>query len=685
MCGIVGFYQPERSADTFAGIVSHMVDMLHHRGPDELGYFFDEQVALGTARLRILDLQGGQQPLSDASGRYWITYNGEVYNYLELRHALEQEGCQFRTQSDTEVVLAACIAWGEAAFSRFNGGFAFALYDRCEQSLLLVRDRYGKRPLFYTQCGAEWVFASEIKCFLAHPDILLRFDPEQIASILTVWTPLPHQSGYQNIHQVPAGAALRLSRQPGRLTAVPQIFHYDRLDIQGAAERLADRPATLAEAAEQTRALLGRSVQLRLRSDVEVGAYLSGGLDSSITTLLAVQHSPYPVRTFSIGFTDTRYDESNEQLLVSQQLGTRHTALQVSHRAIAEAFPQALWHAEVPVFRTAFVPMYLLAQRVKAEGIKVVLTGEGADETFLGYDIFKETQLRQQWAQLTTPEEKQRRLAQLYPYLAHFQQNTTALAGVFDQFVQERHGGLFSHEIRFHNSRLGLRLLQGEFGEGLASLQQLLSSHAAEVAGQTALQRAQWLEFKTLLAGYLLSSQGDRMSFAHGVETRMPFLDPNLVQWAWALPTAWKLSPTGDEKHLLKQAFAGLLPAQILQRPKQPYRAPDAAAFMAADAPDYLELLLSPHELQKLDLIDSRFAQQFIAKVRRTPPEQISQRENQTFLFLLSLALLHQQMVAGQGAAARPGAARAGEADSTAARFVRRIDGRQPTARAGHA
>lgn len=675
MCGIVGFYQSERSADSFSITVSQMLGMLRHRGPDELGYFFDEQGALGTARLRILDLQSGQQPLSDASGRYWIAYNGEVYNYLELRHELEQQGCQFYTQSDTEVVLAACIAWGEAALPRFNGGFAFALYDRCAQSLLLARDRYGKRPLFYTHSGTEWVFASEIKCFLAHPDIQLRFDPEQVASILAVWTPLPHQSGYQNISQVPAGAALRLHKQPGQPFASPHLFHYDRLEIQGNPDRLASRPATLAEAAEQTRALLGKSVQLQLRSDVEVGAYLSGGLDSSITTLLAVQHSPYPVRTFSIGFTDAYYDESNEQLLVSRQLGTRHTALQISYRAIAEAFPQALWHAEVPVFRTAFVPMYLLAQRVKAEGIKVVLTGEGADEVFLGYDIFKETLLRQQWPQLTAPEEKQRRLAQLYPYLAHFQQNTTALAGVFDQFAQERNAGLFSHEIRFHNSRLGLRLLQGEFGNGLTWLQQLLSSHAAELAGQTPLQRAQWLEFKTLLAGYLLSSQGDRMSFAHGVETRMPFLDPNLVQWAWTLPTAWKLSPTGDEKYLLKQAFADLLPAQILQRPKQPYRAPDAAVFLAADPPDYLELLLSPHELQKLDLLDNRFAQQFVAKIRRTAPEQISQRENQTFLFLLSLALLHHQMIARQGV--RPNTMHVWPPASIEAQFVRRIDGRQ--------
>lgn len=658
MCGIVGFYHAPRTAASFPDTLSQMLAMIRHRGPDEMGYYFDEKVALGTARLSIIDLATGQQPLSDPTGRYWITYNGEVYNYLELRQALEQQQCHFATYSDTEVVLNAYLAWGEAAFAKLNGGFAFAIYDRQEGSLVLVRDRYGKRPLYYYQAGDEWIFASEIKCFLGHGGITLAFDQAQLASILTLWTPLPHESGYQGVHQVPAGGYIHLEA-----TGAVRIANYDSLNFQAP-------PCTcsLPETIEQTRAMLATSVRLRLRSDVEVGTYLSGGLDSSITTLLAVQHSNHTVRTFSVSFDDVDFDEAAAQTLVSQHLGTSHTALRVSNQAIADAFPQALWHAETPVFRTAFVPMYLLSRQVQAAGIKVVLTGEGADEIFLGYDIFKETLLRLQWSQLATATEKQARLARLYPYLRHFQQNAATLVGVFDQFVHEQTPGLFSHEIRFSNSRFGLRLLTEPAHDGLASLRTLLTMHAEEFASFSPLQRAQWLEFKTLLAGYLLSSQGDRMSFANGVETRMPFLDPNVVHWAWSLPTDLKLKAETEEKYILKQAFVTELPPAILQRPKQPYRAPDAAAFLHEAQPDYLEAVLSAQELKKLGFIHLDFAQRLVQKVKQTPPDRISQRENQAFVFLLSLALLHRQMIVQPPV--KPCAR------SIDALLVRRVDGR---------
>ena len=665
MCGIVGFTHAARPVETFPVTISRMLGMIRHRGPDEMGYFFDTQVALGAARLSIIDLATGQQPLSDGSERYWIVYNGEIYNYRELRHDLEQRGVVLHTQSDTEVLLNAYIVWGEAAFTRMNGGFACAIYDRVTGRLLLVRDRYGKRPLFYTRAGSEWVFASEVKCFLAHGGVSLAFDPAQIASILALWTPLPHESGYQGIWQVPPGSMVWLD--PGQ-ELPPQPRAYYRLTVRGESGHDA---RSFEDAVEQTRALLHDAVRLRLRSDVEVGTYLSGGLDSSITTHLAVQHASRPVRSFSIGFAEASFDETEAQQVVSHHLGTEHTTLRVTNAEIAAAFPRALWHAEVPVFRTALVPMYLLAERVRAAGITVVLTGEGADETFLGYDLFKETILRQHWSHLHTREEQRNQVARLYPYLARFQEHVTALVGLFDQVAQERLPGLFSHELRFSHRQFGLRLLRGQGGDGLAALRQMMAQHEEELAGQSPLQRAQWLEFKTLLAGYLLSSQGDRMSFAHGVETRMPFLDPRVVHWAWSLPTEWKLSLDGDEKHILKRAFAHDLPAAILQRPKQPYRAPDIAPFVGKDAPDYLELLRSPQELQRVGLVDPEFAQQLVQKVERTPPARVSQRESQTFLILLSLLLLHQQLIARQGPDG------GWEPPAIEAILVRRIDGRQ--------
>ncbi|MEM7129852.1 MAG: asparagine synthase (glutamine-hydrolyzing) [Chloroflexota bacterium] len=668
MCGIVGFCHAARAAHTFPETICHMLSMIRHRGPDEMGYYFDEQVALGTARLSVIDLSTGQQPLSDASGRYWITYNGEVYNYLELRKTLEAHGHQFITNSDTEVVLNAYIAWGENAFEKLNGGFAFAIYDQQEGTLVLVRDRYGKRPLYYAHCNNEWIFASEIKCFLGHGGIKLAFDEAQLASILTLWTPLPHESGYQEIHQVPVGGYVRIEQSGAAQSKEYYTLNFRPATCCASEEDGGAQQLAMQDAIERTHAELAESVRLRLRSDVEVGTYLSGGLDSAITTLLAVQHSPHRVRTFSVSFDEASYDESDEQELVSRHLETAHTRLRVSNQDIANAFPHALWHAEVPIFRTAFVPMYLLSQSVQAAGIKVVLTGEGSDESFLGYDIFKETLLRLQWPHLTDAAEKQTRLARLYPYLAHFQRNSAQLVSVFDQFIQEQTSGLFSHEIRFSNSRFGLRLLNSPTDQGLGPLRRLLEDHDAEFSQLSPLERAQWLEFKTLLAGYLLSSQGDRMSFAHGVETRMPFLDPNVVHWAWSLPTGLKLNDDNDEKYILKQTFAEKLPQAILQRAKQPYRAPDAAAFLQEQPPDYLEAILSEQELKKLGFVNLDFAQRLVQKVRRTSPERISQRENQAFVFLLSLALLHRQMIVQPPA--KPCAS------SIEDILVRRIDGR---------
>lgn len=636
MCGIVGFYRPERPSESFPQTLCRMLALIRHRGPDEMGYYFDEQVGLGAARLSIIDLASGQQPMTAGNGRYWIVYNGEAYNYLELRAELESLGQRFDTDSDTEVVLRAFIEWGVAAFDKFNGGFAFAIYDRDEESLVLVRDRYGKRPLYYSHREQGWVFASEIKCFLGYDNQPPQLDVEQLPSIFTLWTPLPHQSGYRDIHQVPDGSFVRLTR--GR---APEIVRYYALDFRAGARGVTP-PSSEEEATTRTRSALSESVRLRLRSDVEVGTYLSGGLDSTITTLLATQYASQTVRTFSVSFAETAFDESPDQIAMSDYLGTRHSALRVTNQEIADAFPAALWHGETPVFRTAFVPMYLLAQQVQREGIKVVLTGEGSDESFLGYDIFKETRLRLLWHSLESGEAQERELRNLYPYQAHFQNGAASLVGLFDRYSQEQEPGLFSHDIRFANGRFTARLLTQPVADPFAAIRSFLRDAGDEFSSLSPLQKAQWLEFKTLLGGYLLSTQGDRMSFAGSVESRMPFLDPHVVHLAWALPEEMKLRGN-DEKYILKRAFAAELPEHILRKPKQPYLAPDALAFFSGQPPAYLELVQSSQELQKLDFIDAVFAQRLVAKLQNTAPAAVSPRENQAFLFLLSLALLRHQ------------------------------------------
>ncbi len=633
MCGIAGFFATSPSGSDVAEaprVLERMLALIHHRGPDEAGYYFDGNAALGTVRLSIIDLKTGQQPIADASERYWIAYNGEIYNYKELRRELEEAGCRFQSESDTEVLLYAWITWGRSALPRLNGPFAFAIYDRRDGTLVLARDRYGKRPLFYTDHGGRLLFASEMKAFLAFPDVSFELDHAQLATIFTIWTPLPEQSGFRGIYQIPMGHVLEIRGGQRRLDA------YATLDWS-------EEPFTgsAAEAIERTRGLLSDAVRLRLRSDVEVATYLSGGLDSAITTKLALDNGLSRVHSFSITFEDKEFDESSDQIELSRYLGTHHTALPVKYADIARSFPDAIWHAEVPVFRTAFVPMYLLSRLVNEAGIKVVLTGEGSDESFLGYDIFKETLLRDSWA----TDRDLEKLRNLYPYLPHFNDaNIKALASVFDQFARERSPGLFSHELRFHNSLFSLRLLR-DGADGLADLRAYVARNHEVFDRLGLVERAQWLEFKTLLAGYLLSTQGDRMSMAHSVETRCPFLDYRVVEWGARLPQELKLGGGGEEKLVLKQAFPDTLPQSVLRKPKQPYRAPDASSFLGQPEAEYVETLLCDAELRKMEFLNAGFCQQFLKKVRAAPAGGVSQRENQTFILLLSVALLHRYFV----------------------------------------
>jgi asparagine synthase (glutamine-hydrolysing) len=629
MCGIAGFFHPALAVEAYPDTLLGMLRAIAHRGPDATGYVVDERCGLGSTRLSIIDIQAGVQPLSDATQRYWLCYNGEIYNYLELREELTALGRSFLTHSDTEVLLQAWLQWGPACLPRLNGGFAFALYDRERDELILGRDRYGKRPLFYAASGDGLLFASEMKAFMAFPEFVFEHDPAQLASILAVWTPLPEQTGFHGIRQLPMGHWLRCR------AGNTELVSYECLDFSGTTA-----VATEADALGLIRAQLRQSVALRLRSDVEVGVYLSGGIDSAIVALLAQELSAHPLTTFSIEFADRQYDESVQQREMVALLGSRHRALNISHRDIVDNFPTAAWHAEIPAFRSAFVPMYLLSAATREAGIKVVLSGEGADEAFLGYDLFKEVLLREQWASLDEVQRRSR-LGQLYPHLDHYgPQDIAALTGLYQQFADERMPGLFSHELRFQNGRFSARLIKNA-GDPFTAISSLVAAEP-NFAGMNSIHKAQWLEFRTLLAGYLLSTQGERMSLAHGVENRCPFLDPAVVGAAAAVNL--RFDDGFEEKRLLRRAFQERLPQSIVTKRKFPYRAPDSAAF-ADCRPDYLELLLSADELAKLPFLDARFAAALTRKIMGSPPDEISTKENQAFIFLLSIAFQHRFFV----------------------------------------
>ena len=635
MCGIAGFYKPSRQIKDYSNTIKKMLSLIQHRGPDEAGYYVDDYVAIGTTRLSIIDIQNATQPLSDQSKRYWICYNGELYNYKELKKELQQEGLSFYTNSDTEVLLQAWIYWKEECLKKLNGAFAFAIYDTQEVSLFLARDRYGKRPLFYSEQNGEFIFASEMKAFLGYDGFSFDWDPQQLTSILALWTPLPKQSGFKNIKQLPMGEYLIVNGKEANLTR----SSYTKLNFE-----TTSFVQTESDAIEQVRDLLLESVKLRLRSDVEVGVYLSGGLDSAIITQLASEMSSQQVQTFSVEFENKEFDESVDQKLLAKHLGTKHSSITITNKDISENFPTALFHAEVPAFRTAFVPMFLLSKKVQEEGIKVILSGEGADEAFLGYDLFKETLLRISWNKISNQERKNK-LAKMHPHLNHFNSaNQTYLMGLYQQFSEEKMSGLFSHEMRFQNGCFSTRLLENH-DNPFKEIYRLIEEEIY-YTGLSPIQKAQWLEFKTLLPGYLLSTQGDRMSLAHGVENRCPFLDPSIVNFSSHVNL--KFDDGFNEKYLLKKAFQAKLPKKIIEKNKFPYRAPDSSAFVNC-RPDYLDLLFSDTELKNLGFLDLNFTKQFVQKIFSTPSNQISTKENQTFVFLLSLALLNNFFIKKEG------------------------------------
>ncbi len=634
MCGIAGFIdQPEALSDARAHL-RRMLSAIRHRGPDEQGLFFDERVGLANARLSIIDLATGQQPMRTPDGRHVLVFNGEIFNYRELRAELEALGDRFVTTSDTEVLLHALVRWGEGALPKLEGQFAFVLHDRRERTTLMARDRFGERPLFYRRDGVALTFASEIKAIFALPGVSRALSREHLGRLFVLWTSLPTETCFEGIEQLAPGHVGLLE---GGVLTTRRYHHFPRVPDQPIRD--------LGEAVERTRAALERSVELRLRSDVEVGTYSSGGLDSTITTYLAQKAHTHPVRTFAIGFEDAEYDETPYQEEVARHFGTRHHTVKIAKRDIAEVFPEVVWHAETALFRTAPAPMYLLAREVRRQGLKVVLTGEGADEAFLGYDIFKETLLRAGFDDFATPDDRIARVRGMYPYLRHFkEENAGALVRAFAQHKTARDPALFSHEMRFANAQFATRL--GPSGEGAeARLAAWMGRTDPEFAQRGALERAQLLEYHTLLHGYLLSSQGDRMSSAWGVEGRCPFLDASVVEVAASIDPELRLAGGTDEKHVLKAAFRDVLPTSITTRPKQPYRAPDAHTFTSAQGVAWIDAALDPAAWTRTGVFEASAVAPFVERMRSLPAERIGPREDHAFVLLLSTVLLHQQFV----------------------------------------
>lgn len=588
MCGIVGIVaaQPEPQQVVRGKLVA-MASKLIHRGPDAEGYYCQGAVGLGHRRLSIIDLAGGAQPMHTLDGNLCVTFNGEIFNYIELRSELKQKGYVFNSHSDTEVILHLYAEYGGEFVHKLNGQFAIGLWDVRLQQLILVRDRVGICPLYYYADAGQLLFASEIKAIASVLPQPLRLNKNSLDDIFTGWSCLAALTIFEDICQVQPGEMLIINAS----LAITRQFYWQLEYPQTAAEYDSRSEDSLVE---ELHHLLSDATAIRLRCDVPIGAYLSGGLDSSVLVALMHRQIKDQLHTFSLGFTDPALDESSFQDRVVDYLGTQHARRTIDYGHIADALVQSVWHTESPLLRTAPVPMGLLAQWVQQQGYKVVLTGEGADEVLGGYDIFKEAKVRQFWARQPNSAWRAQLLTRLYPYMELPKGDASVYLKRFFGVGLDTPDLLWhSHLPRWQSTSKAKLFYSDDFANQLhnnfeAKISALFPPQAAN---WHSFNRAQFLEIKTLMSGYLLTSQGDRMLASHSIEGRFPFLDHRLMQFANRLPPKFKMKGM-REKYLLRTMARRYLPADISLRHKQPYRAPNVAASQDAlfnsDLADFL-------------------------------------------------------------------------------------------------
>ncbi|MBN2347467.1 MAG: asparagine synthase (glutamine-hydrolyzing) [Bacteroidales bacterium] len=638
MCGIAGIYRFENSTPLAEETIEKMLAQINYRGPDESGIYINNKIGLGSVRLSIIDLANGQQPMSNQNGSLWIVFNGEIFNYIELRNELQQEGYTFRTSSDTEVLLQLYEKYGEDCLNKLNGQFAFAVWNTITNELFLARDRVGIRPLFYTQTNGSFIFGSEIKAILGSREINPEMDYKSLSQIFTFWTTLTPATIFKNIFEVPPGHFIKINSNKF------VIKKYWELNFPSSPTEY--YKGSLEDAIREFDILLKDSIQFRLRADVPVAAYLSGGIDSSATTALIKDVVQNNLQTFSIGFADKEFDESLYQKEVSQFLKTNHTGFTISNEEISDYFQDVIWHTEIPIIRTAPVPMFSLSKQVHNTSIKVVVTGEGADEALSGYNIFKEAIIREFWSKQPDSKLRPLLLQKLYPYISQMQgKNKNIFKFFYGYKLGETHLPYYSHLLRWKNTSL----LQHHFADEVKA--QLGNYNPIDAIAEMLpegfdkwelLSRAQWLETKIFMSGYLLSSQGDRMAMANSVEGRYPFLDHRLLEFCATLPSTFKLHGL-NEKYLLKKYISGRIPESVVKRSKQAYRAPVTSSFIRKNAPEYLLEKLSEPAVKDAGIFNFSTVDKLLNKLRNNAPA--TEIESMMLAGILSTQIINEKFI----------------------------------------
>lgn len=603
MCGICGIINLSLSegVETLRTTLTDMTRAMTHRGPDEEGFYCHPLVGLGSRRLSIIDLSGGQQPIPNEDESAWIVFNGEIYNYLDLRLYLEKRGHRFRTQSDTEVVLHLYEEFGADCVIHLNGIFAFAIWDATRRELLLARDRMGIKPLYYTQVNQQFIFGSELKVVLANRQVPREIDLSALNEYLSFeYVPTP-RTILRHIYRLEPGHYLIYNAQGMRQT------RYWNLHLGRSEQR---PPVHWRDYAAQLYGRLQHTVQMELVSDVPVGVLLSGGLDSSTIAALMCQTYPGQVKSFSIGFEESSFDESRYARLVATHLGLEHHELILTSQLTADLVPQITDFLDEPFGDSSLIPTYLLS-RFAREQVKVVLGGDGGDELFAGYPTLVAHRLIDYYERAVP----WRLRAQLAPWLLGRMPvsfNNISLDFRIRRFlagrgvpVQARHHrwlGSFGDEEK-------AQLLQGWIRPILPQTYAHAYQHAAECDARHPLNQILYTDTKMYLEGDILYKV-DRASMAASLEVRVPFLNQYLVSFAAELPLELKLHRL-EGKYLLKKAMSAHLPRQIIQRRKKGFNMP-VAYWLTNQLRELTQEMLSARRLQQQGLFEGGYVQELL-------------------------------------------------------------------------
>jgi asparagine synthase (glutamine-hydrolysing) len=595
MCGISGIVdlRSERAVDEH--VLRRMNGILAHRGPDGDGFHIEPGIGLGHRRLSIIDLEGGKQPLYNEDETVVVTFNGEIFNFMEIEAELVRRGHTFRTRSDTEVIVHAWEEWGVECLKRFNGMFAFAVWDRRSKTLFMARDRLGVKPLYYADLAdGRIVFASELKSVLLHPDVPRRIDPRAVEEYFAFsYVPDP-KTIYRDIRKLAPGAYLCVRRGDARVTPVCYW------DVPLAGERVPQEPRERWE--EELRARLKEAVRKRLVSDVPLGAFLSGGIDSSAVVAMMREIGTDRLLTCSIGFKEPRYDESRFARMVAEAKHTDHKAetVEASDHGLLD---KLVGLYDEPYADSSAIPTYRVCQLARRH-VTVALSGDGGDENFIGYRRYRLLAMEDRWRKRLPPGVRRAvfgPLGRWYPKLDMaprvLRAKTTFQALARDTVDAYLHGvSITSEELRGQLFSADFKRELGGYGA-----REVFHGHVAGKSFTDALSTAQYLDFKTYLPGDILTKV-DRASMAHSLEVRTPFLDYEFVEWVSRLPTNVKLHG-GQGKYVLKEALRPLLPHAVLFRSKMGFAVPLDAWFRGS-LRNYIAQTVKGERLAQCGLFD---------------------------------------------------------------------------------